>query len=60
MTYELAPLNYSYDALEPFIDKETMEIHHTKHHQKYVDSFNKAVKKTMWQPLNLARDGHGF
>lgn len=42
--FELPKLNYSYDALEPFIDAKTMEIHHTKHHQAYVDNLNKALK----------------
>lgn len=36
----LPPLPYGYDALEPFIDKETMQIHHTKHHQGYIDKLN--------------------
>lgn len=49
MAYELVELDYSYDALEPFIDEETMKIHHTKHHQKYVDTFNEAVKDTEWK-----------
>lgn len=40
----LPALAYSYDALEPFIDKETMTIHHTKHHQAYVDKLNKATE----------------
>lgn len=40
----LPALPYSYDALEPFIDKETMTIHHTKHHQAYVDKLNKATE----------------
>jgi Fe-Mn family superoxide dismutase len=37
-------LPYSYDALEPYIDKETMEIHHSKHHKTYVDKLNKALE----------------
>ncbi|HEX2978173.1 MAG TPA: superoxide dismutase [Candidatus Babeliales bacterium] len=43
MKYTLPPLPYSYDALEPYIDARTMEIHYTKHHQKYVDELNKAL-----------------
>jgi superoxide dismutase, Fe-Mn family len=42
-TFSLPPLPYSPDALEPFIDKLTMEIHHGKHHKAYVDNLNKAV-----------------
>src|ERR1035437_7831688 len=41
--FTLPPLPYAYDALEPYIDKQTMEIHHTKHHQAYVDKLNKAL-----------------
>ncbi|MBN2309048.1 MAG: superoxide dismutase [Candidatus Hydrogenedentes bacterium] len=44
MTYQLPPLPYAYDALEPHIDARTMEIHHTKHHQGYVDKANKALE----------------
>lgn len=44
MTAKLPELKYAYDALEPHIDKETMEIHHTKHHQAYIDKFNAAVE----------------
>lgn len=45
MTHTLPKLNYEYDALEPFIDAKTMEIHHTKHHQAYVDKLNSALEK---------------
>ena len=44
MTHELPELGYEYDALEPFIDKETMEIHHSKHHQTYIDKLNAALE----------------
>jgi superoxide dismutase, Fe-Mn family len=46
MPYELPPLPYDYDALEPTIDAQTMQIHHGKHHQAYVDNLNKAVAGT--------------
>lgn len=42
--FELPKLPYEYDALEPYIDKMTMEIHHTKHHNAYVTNLNKAVE----------------
>ncbi len=45
MKHELPKLNYGYDALEPHIDAKTMEIHHTKHHQTYVDKLNAALEK---------------
>jgi len=44
MPFELPQLNFSYDALEPFIDAKTMEIHHTKHHQTYVTNLNKGLE----------------
>ncbi len=46
MTNELPKLPYAYDALEPHIDKQTMEIHHTKHHKTYVDKLNAALEST--------------
>ncbi len=45
MTYELPKLGFAYDALEPFIDAKTMEIHHTKHHQAYITNLNAALEK---------------
>jgi len=45
MKHTLPPLSYPYDALEPYIDAKTMEIHHTKHHQTYVDKLNAALEK---------------
>ncbi len=43
MSHSLPELGYSYDALEPFIDAKTMEIHHSKHHQAYTNKFNEAL-----------------
>ena len=43
MAHELPELPYSHDALEPFIDKTTMEIHHGKHHNAYVTNLNNAI-----------------
>src|SRR3989344_831509 len=43
--FAMSDLGYKYDALEPYIDAKTMEIHYTKHHQAYVDKLNEAVAK---------------
>jgi Fe-Mn family superoxide dismutase len=45
MTHKLPELQYAHNALEPYIDAQTMEIHHTKHHQTYVDKLNAALEK---------------
>ena len=44
MTHTLPPLPYAFDALEPYIDAKTMEIHHDKHHAAYVTNLNKALE----------------
>lgn len=46
MAYQLPSLPYAYDALEPHIDAQTMEIHHTKHHQAYINNVNAAIEGT--------------
>jgi Fe-Mn family superoxide dismutase len=46
MSFTLPPLPYAYEALEPHIDTKTMQIHHDKHHQAYVDNLNKALAGT--------------
>lgn len=48
MPHTLPALPYAYDALEPHIDAQTMEIHHTKHHQTYVNGLNAAIEGTEW------------
>jgi len=62
MPFTLPALTYAFDALEPFIDARTMEIHHDKHHQAYVDNLNNALtsapeladKSLEWLVTNLA------
>lgn len=52
--FELPKLAYAYDALEPYIDARTMEIHHTKHHQTYVTKLNEALQQAPdWQGKSL-------
>jgi Fe-Mn family superoxide dismutase len=48
MAYSVPALPYDYDALEPYIDEQTMRIHHDKHHQAYVDRVNGALEGTEW------------
>ncbi|MFY7996440.1 MAG: superoxide dismutase [Sediminibacterium sp.] len=54
MSFTLAPLPYAHDALEPHIDTLTMQIHHGKHHQAYVDNLNKAIAGTPNEGKSLA------
>lgn len=49
MAHQLAPLPYANDALEPYIDARTMEIHHDKHHAAYTNNLNKAIEGTEWE-----------
>ena len=55
MAFEVPPLPYDYNALEPHIDEQTMRVHHDKHHQAYVDNTNKALEGTEWadQPVEV-------
>ena len=53
MPYSVPPLPYPYDALEPHIDKATMEFHHDKHHQAYVDKANAALEGTEWSDRDV-------
>ena len=51
--YELPKLPYDYNALEPYIDEQTMKIHHDKHHQAYVDKINSFVKGTKFENMPI-------
>ena len=54
MTFKLPELKYSYEDLEPYIDKLTMETHHSKHHQAYVDNLNNALEgKNDFNEMNI-------
>lgn len=51
--FELQPLPYAYDALEPYIDKLTVEIHYSKHHKAYYDNFINAIKGTEMESMDI-------
>jgi len=51
--HTLPPLPYGYDALEPYIDEQTMRLHHDKHHQAYLDNFVKAISGTPFEALRV-------
>jgi Fe-Mn family superoxide dismutase len=56
MAYEVPPLPYAYEALEPHIDTETMKVHHDKHHQAYVDKTNAALEGTEWADKEVLKN----
>ncbi len=53
MVFNLPKLDYSYDALEPHFDAQTMEIHHSKHHKTYTDNLNNLIKGTKYQDMSI-------
>src|ERR1700679_2502844 len=53
MALTLPPLPYAYDALQPYMSKETLEYHHDKHHQAYVTNGNNLLKGTEWENKSL-------
>jgi hypothetical protein len=61
MTFELPKLMYEYNALEPFVDTNTMNIHHTKHHQAYVNNINNFISSVRgFFSLPFVRYGLGY
>nr|WP_314878046.1 superoxide dismutase [uncultured Pseudomonas sp.] len=55
MPHTLPALPYAYDALEPHIDAQTMEIHHSKHHQTYINNLNAAIEGTEWADWSVEK-----
>jgi Fe-Mn family superoxide dismutase len=53
MAFEVPPLPYDYNALEPYIDTQTMQLHHDKHHAAYVNNLNNAVNNTDFASMNV-------
>jgi len=53
MAFEVPPLQYDYNALEPHIDEQTMRIHHDKHNQAYINNVNNAIANTEWEKLSV-------
>ena len=53
MAFTLPKLNYAFNALEPYIDEQTMQIHHGKHHQAYIDNLIKAVAGTPFADMEI-------
>ena len=64
MAFEVPPLPYAYNALEPHIDEQTMHLHHDKHHQAYVTNLNAAIEKhpelSGKSPEELLKDLNGI
>ncbi|MGH2544810.1 MAG: superoxide dismutase, partial [Ardenticatenaceae bacterium] len=53
MAFQLPPLPYDYNALEPHIDEETMRLHHDKHHATYTNNLNDAIGGTEWEDRSI-------
>lgn len=53
MVFQLPDLPYAYDALEPYIDAQTMEIHHTKHHAAYIKNLNEGLENTPYLNVTI-------
>ena len=58
MAFELPPLPYAYDALEPYIDTQTMQLHHDKHHAAYVNNLNAALQSSAHQLIIIDNCHH--